>query len=339
MIPTNWKAGDWVEILGAPEIARTLDPAGTLDGLPFMPEMAPFCGRRCQVLRLAEKACIEYPGGGYKLRRFRHDDVLILDLPRCDGRHHEGCGRACVFFWKTAWLRPAASPAVPAPAAPAPAAPDSVALQSPDAAWVESLRTTVAPGHYFCQSTEMARATEPLSRPGIFRQCVAVVRSGSRSPAEMAGLILAPLWRKATRRFPRRKLAGTLRRTPTAELNLQPGEWVRIRSAEQIAQTLDANGKNRGLLCDHGMCQYSGGRYRVRNRLDRMIAEPTGQMRQVQNTVILEGLQCLCWNVVGGCPRADYMYWREIWLERAEPDLVQISPAPASESEPVPLSR
>ena len=50
-----------------------------------------------------------------------------------------------------------------------------------------------------------------------------------------------------------------------------------------------------------------------------MILEPTGEMKQVHNTVILDGLNCLCWNVFGGCPRNDFMYWREIWLNRVEP--------------------
>jgi len=39
----------------------------------------------------------------------------------------------------------------------------------------------------------------------------------------------------------------------------------------------------------------------------------------VESTVILDGLNCLCWqNHVGGCPREDFMWWREIWLEREQ---------------------
>ena len=53
--------------------------------------------------------------------------------------------------------------------------------------------------------------------------------------------------------------------------------------------------------------------------MDRMISETTGEMRQVGSTIILDGLNCLCWqNHVGGCPRADFMWWREIWLEREQ---------------------
>jgi len=94
-----------------------------------------------------------------------------------------------------------------------------------------------------------------------------------------------------------------------------------IKPESEIAQTLDARGRNRGLVCDFGMSQYSGRKYKVQARLDRMISESTGEMRRVEGTVILEGLNCLCWNVLGGCPRQDFMYWREVWLERANADL------------------
>ena len=51
-----------------------------------------------------------------------------------------------------------------------------------------------------------------------------------------------------------------------------------------------------------------------------MISEATGEMRVVESTVILDGLNCLCWyNHVGELSREDYMYWREIWLQPLSP--------------------
>jgi hypothetical protein len=302
------KTGDWVEVKSVREIADTLDENGTLDGLPFMPEMAPYCGRRFQVLRIAEKTCVEYPGGGYKIREFRQNDVVILDQLRCSGRDHEGCGRACILFWKTEWLRPKEGPAR-----------HDVSPHSHEGL-ISRIQRVLPSGRYFCQATELATATQPLSRAGLIRKCLAEVRNGSRGVFEMMGLMLTPMWRKTLQAIRRRRLAGPLKTTPVEALNLKPGEWVQIKSVDEIARTLDAKGRNRGLLCDYGMCKYSGGRYRVRNRLERMIAEPTGQMRHVPNTVILDGLHCLCSNVFGGCPRNDFMYWREIWLERVAPE-------------------
>lgn len=302
----TFRPGSWVEVKNPEEIAQTLDAAGTLDGLPFMPEMLPYCGRRFQVLRPAAKACVEYPGT-YQIRQLRGNDVLLLKELRCSGLDHDGCGRGCMLFWKAAWLRPANGPERSS---------EPVRVCGD---LISKIRTKTSADRYFCQSTEMARATLPLPRSRILVQCLSDLISGSRGFLEMVRLTVMPLWRKATSWAPRRRLAGTASRTPSASLGLQPGEWVQIKPADEIAQTLDTRGRNRGLLCDYGMCQYSGGAYRVRNRLDRMILEPTGEMKQVHNTVILDGLNCLCWNVFGGCPRNDFMYWREIWLNRVEP--------------------
>ena len=99
------RARDWILVKTPEEIGATLDANGMLDGLPFMPEMLEHCGKRLRVKRRAEKTCVEYPGGKYKIREFWNNDVVILDVPRCPGSSHDGCGRSCVLFWKAAWLR------------------------------------------------------------------------------------------------------------------------------------------------------------------------------------------------------------------------------------------
>lgn len=99
------QAGDWVEVRAPREIANTLDANGTLDGLPFMPEMIELCGRRFRVLRRAEKICLEATAGDYVIRQFSRDDVFLLEGLRCSGAHHNGCQRLCMFLWRMAWLR------------------------------------------------------------------------------------------------------------------------------------------------------------------------------------------------------------------------------------------
>ncbi len=301
------RRGDWVQVRTPLEIASTLDADGMLEGLPFMPEMLEFCGKRAQVARRAEKTCIEYPGGGYKIQEFLNNDSILLEGLRCSGARHDGCQRACMIFWKRAWLQKVDERKTAEPV-------DLSGMETLET----KLKTMASVNRYVCQSTELAKATQPLTRKQIFVKCAAEIRSGSRGVFEMAKLIAAPLWRKATSRIPRARLAGTLTRTPIGNLGLQPGEWVTIKPAHEIAQTLDQRGRNRGLTCDYGMSNHSGGRFRVRHRLDRMISEPTGEMRKVQATVVLDGLNCTCANVVGGCPREDFIYWREIWLKRIE---------------------
>jgi hypothetical protein len=83
------------------EILATLDEKGELDGLPFMPEMLAWCGRRLRVEKLALKLCdtIEWTGM-YRIR-----DAVHLGMSRCDGQAHGGCQAGCNIYWKEAWLK------------------------------------------------------------------------------------------------------------------------------------------------------------------------------------------------------------------------------------------
>jgi hypothetical protein len=65
------------------------------------------------------------------------------------------------------------------------------------------------------------------------------------------------------------------------------------------------------------MLPFCGGTYRVLRRLDRMISEATGKLIDLEGTVILDGVICDGSHILrGGCPRANFHYWREVWLER-----------------------
>lgn len=297
-------SGQIVEVRSAAEILQTLDSNGTLDGLPFMPEMVDFCGKRFHVSRRVEKTCVEISAGKYDIREFIQDDVVFLEGLRCSGAYHDGCQRICKLFWKSSWLRNVED------------------KQSFGIVGVEGksellfrLKTVTYNGRYYCQSTELGKVTRSMPRVKRLLKCFDVVLSGDVGVLKMFKLILVPLWRKGTRRI-RSPVVGNLNRTPVARLDLQSGEMVEIKSVEEIAQTLDLKGRNRGLQYDLLLGKYSGRRLRVQSRLDFMILEPTGEMKRPEATVILENLTCFCANVVGGCPREDVIYWREIWLKR-----------------------
>jgi hypothetical protein len=46
---------------------------------------------------------------------------------------------------------------------------------------------------------------------------------------------------------------STPEKTPSVDLRLQPGEWVRVKSKEEILKTLDKHDRNRGLWFDREM--------------------------------------------------------------------------------------
>jgi hypothetical protein len=108
--------------------------------------------------------------------------------------------------------------------------------------------------------------------------------------------------------------------TPHALLDLQPGELVRIKSKQEIEQTLDAQFKNRGLFFDKEMTRFCGGTYRVLARVNRQIDERSGKMMTFKNPCIaLEGVTATG-EYSEFAPLDERIYWREIWLERISED-------------------
>jgi hypothetical protein len=304
------RPGDLVEVKSPREILQTLDANGTLDQLPFMPEMLEFCGKRFRVSRRVLKTCNSGPSAG--MGAFRSDDVVLLEGLRCSGADHDGCQKACVIFWREAWLRKVDN-----------GAPSSVTGEG-----IEQLRdrlkTLTGPKTYFCQASELLKATEPLSRWQRIAKCFSEIHVGNCTTLEMAQWLgIWAFWKI------RRKVLGTYARgnkksTPTECLNLQPGERVEVKSMKSIIETMSETGRNRGLLFFPNMRQLCGQQHRVERRLDKIIVDGTGEMRQLHNTVYLEGSFCGCPQIAfGGCARCEYAYWREIWLRRpANPSLL-----------------
>ena len=83
-----------------------------------------------------------------------------------------------------------------------------------------------------------------------------------------------------------------------------------MKTQAEIKKTLNARGMNRGLRFTLDMVPYCRGTYRVRNRLEKMIREPTRKLIDVKDTVILEDSICKgCHILKGGCPRENYNFW------------------------------
>jgi len=299
------RRGDLVEVKTADEILQTLDADGTLDQLPFMPEMVNSCGKRFRVSKRVLKTCYYTDSSATGLRRFRTDDVILLDGLRCSGAEHDGCQKACMIFWREAWLRKV----------------EYVAVQEKvDSSSSEQLRarlkTSTGPKTYFCQASELVKATEPLSRRERHERCFSEVRAGNCSALEMARRMGAFLFWKIRWKFLGEYAHGRSKSTPVERLNLQPGEWVEVKSMDSINQTVNETGHNRGLLFFPEMRLLCGKQQRVERRIEKIIVDGTGEMRELRDTVYLENSHCGCVYALGGCPRGEFSYWREIWLRR-----------------------
>jgi hypothetical protein len=340
------KAGEWVVVRSKEEILATLDKDGRIDGLPFQPEMFAFCGRRLRVYKTAHKTC---DSSSHRTGGRRMHDTVHLEGGRCDGGAHEGCQADCVFFWKEAWLRradrPEAAPAVPLGGG---VSEDFVnrAVHAPgsdpaDPTWV-------------CQTTAIYEASDTLKWWDI-RQYVQDVTSGNHSAWHMTKLLLLSGYRKLThlgigyraliglydrfqklrggRPFPaiRGELADG-QPTPAETLNLQPGEWVVVKTPKEIAATITVSGFNRGMRHDPEMLKYCDAPFRVQARVSKLVHEKTGKMSTMKTPCIqLENVFCRAELTEHrlGCPRASSTYWREIWLKRI--DAPQVPAAKAAE--------
>ena len=141
-----------VEVRSLPEILATLDERGCLDGLPFMPEMAAFCGHRVPVHRRVEKVWEYAHGTG--MRRVRN--AVLLQALRCDGQSHGGCQAACQLIWKEAWLK---RPWTDSPGT----------LDAPRQLDLGAHTHVTVEGElrYVCQMTEIQRASSQLQLRGL----------------------------------------------------------------------------------------------------------------------------------------------------------------------------
>lgn len=298
------RPGDLVEVRIPAGILRSLDNNGTLDGLPFMPEMIDFCGRRYRVFQRVVQAAID--DETQPLRGFGKNDVVLLEELRCSGLDHGGCQRGCMIFWKEAWLDKLEDARIQARVG----SEDKDRLRS-------QLKTSAGSGVYFCQSSQFAKATIRLSHLERIKKCFSTVHVGNCSLIGMGKRLAVWGWWKGRQKLMGVYPRGNRKPTPVESLGLQPGDMVEVKPLAAIIETLDKNGKNRGLHFSADMRAFCGRQFRVRSRADRLINEVTGRMGGIPNTVILEGITCdSSYYAFGGCPRMDWQYWREIWLKR-----------------------
>lgn len=341
------KVGDWVEVQSKQEILKTLDSNGQLDGMPFMPEMFAFCGKRFQVYKRAHKTCdTVFPTRGRRVDRAVHLET------RCDGQAHGGCQAGCLIFWKEEWLKRVSGNSPHDALFSVETNSFDLIAASPEGTTEAQVwaQTQVSDSNgevpiYACQATQLPYASMQLDWWDI-RQYVEDYVSGNVGLMRiLRGLLYSMFYslsnagigvgrpmrwlydeihlRWKGKQFPRKR--GTIpegKLTPTESLDLQPGELVRVKSHAEILQTLNTSSMNRGMFWDAEMVPYCGGTYRVLRRVTQIISEKTGKMQKMKNPcIILDSVVCQARysHCRMFCPRSIYPYWRESWLERIAP--------------------
>jgi len=322
--PLNLRVGQLVEVRSADEILATLDENSELESLPFMPEMARYCGHRFTVASVAHKLCDTQSRSG--MRKMEGAVHLAGVGARCDGSAHAGCQADCLIYWKEAWLK-----RVDRSDAPTATTSDTSRLLPLTVAGSRKAPSADGAEVFSCQATELLRAAPqvlPLLSPGQYLQDV---RSGNVGLSWALRAFFVGAFDRyqslSVKYLPRvlrirgglhwQFLKGKLAdKTPSAVSDLQPGELVRVKTKEEILATVNQDLLNRGLGFDPEMARFCGRTVRVARRVDHIIDEKTGVMLQMKNPcIVLEGVVCEG-AYHASCMRAIPAYWREIWLER-----------------------
>ena len=341
----NLQAGELVEVRSEDEILATLDDNGRLNAMPFMPEMLKYCGKRFRVYKIAHKTCDNIQP--WNMRQVKN--AVHLTGVRCDGRAHGDCDAGCLIFWNAAWLKGAVAPFTQesqlgecgSSLQKSPVDLKSGAsIQTPGVLLRGSRGGTdpaTAEAIYSCQATNLREFTSDLPWWNLW-QYIRDIRSGNlhRGLGDSKGeklletllgivdvfrTILIEVFNKfqSVRKgvqYPH--IQALPAASPAGELKLQPGEFVQVRSRQEIFATLDQKNRNRGLLFDSEMLKYCGGTYRVARRVNQIVDEKNGKMLRMKSScIILDGSACAA-DYHRLCPRAIYHYWREGWLRRAD---------------------
>lgn len=305
------RAGTVVRVRDRREILATLDEHAETDRIPFMPEMWRYCGQRFPVHRVVDKINDWTGRTGTGLRRLER--FVTLKGLRCDGSAHGGCQADCQILWHERWLDagPGAAPPGRNPAADA----------GPDVVERNTLRQAGETPCYKCQITEIVRASARL-KPWDIRQDLRPVLYGNVDLPAFLIAVLTRIFNQVQRlrggmtypMLPRQLDSGP---TPCRTLGLHAGEHVVALDKAAIGRTLHRN-RNRGLWFGGETLRFCGQRYRVRGRVERFVNECSGQMTAPRDAFIKLEDVTATGEFLRFCPQNEYVYWREIWLDREE---------------------
>lgn len=172
---------------------------------------------------------------------------------------------------------------------------------------------------------------EPLGPDALLPSHSPPARDGTRGPgqyprlskarmstlSELFMMFARPGSRRLARLFrPVFRRHAVVEASNEAPPGLEPGDWVEVRSGDEILQSLGSRRMHRGLSFGGDMYEKCGRRMRACGKGDRLIEEGASRLRPVQDAVILDTSVC---DRYFGCARGMPFLWREAWLKRAAP--------------------
>jgi hypothetical protein len=96
----------------------------------------------------------------------------------------------------------------------------------------------------------------------------------------------------------------------------QPGDWVKVRSLEEIQATLNHWNQVKGCGFMPEMAAYCGTVQRVLKPMTRFVDERNLTVKKASGIVLLDRVMCQGTAGFGHCDRSCFFFWREEWLEK-----------------------
>jgi hypothetical protein len=105
---------------------------------------------------------------------------------------------------------------------------------------------------------------------------------------------------------------------PAQPEKLKAGDWVRVRSWEEIQPMLDPFQETSGCAFLEDMRKYCGTQQRVFKSMERFLDERDYKVKKVRGVILLENVICGGTPAFGRCDRSCFLFWREEWLEKID---------------------
>lgn len=94
------------------------------------------------------------------------------------------------------------------------------------------------------------------------------------------------------------------------------GDWVRVRSLEEIKATINHGKQVNGCAFMPEMAEYCGTIQLILKPMRRFVDERDLRVKKSKGIFLLDGVMCQGLGDFGSCDRACFYLWREEWLEK-----------------------
>ena len=124
-------------------------------------------------------------------------------------------------------------------------------------------------------------------------------------------------WYKKKLSLSLRAVSNTSRISQLNPEQIEVGDLVRVRSENEIKQTLNRLRKTRGCTFQKEMYNHCGKEYKVFKKVDHFFDEAMQEMRKCNNVFLLEGSYCSGSTAyLRKCARNCFYFWQISWLEK-----------------------